>query len=123
MGVEGLPFGDYCVEHNGDRLPVCFERKSINDLFGTMGKGYKRFKKEIMKAKEAKYIFILIIEGSLLDVWAGCNYSYLKGSSVVKKLFTLWARYDVIPVFCEDRRTCSKFVEETFYALDREWRK
>jgi ERCC4-type nuclease len=62
-----LEVGDYgCQLENGYRIPICFERKSISDLFGTLSAGYKRFKKEILRAKEAKVVLVIIIEGTLL---------------------------------------------------------
>ena len=49
-GIEmtKLEVGDYAVKFKDGYSPLYFfERKSIGDLFGTMGKGYKRFKREI----------------------------------------------------------------------------
>ena len=42
--------GDYAWEtDSGYILPLTFERKSLGDLFSTLGKGYPRFKKEILR--------------------------------------------------------------------------
>jgi len=117
-----LPVGDYAAEFNdGSRPPIMFERKGLNDLFGTMGKGYPRFKKEIQRAKNAGLHLILIIEGTLGDVYAGVPHSSMEGASVVQKIFTLWMRYDLQPVFCASRKQMSAYIRETFYAVGRHY--
>ena len=115
-----LEVGDYACQYtNGFIPPVRFERKSIGDLFGTMGSGYERFKKEIERAKDYEVRLILIIEGSMFKVLKGYEPSSLKGSSVVKKLFTLWVRYNVMPVFCKDRDDMTNYITEFFLAIGR----
>lgn len=118
--TDCLPFGDYGCEYlNGYECPIVFERKSIPDLFGTLSKGYERFKRELEKAKQADLKLILIIEGTLSDVYRGCEYSKRNPFSVVKQIFTLWVRYDLYPVFCKDRHEMSRFIIETYTALGR----
>ena len=47
-----LAVGDYRAEFSdGSVSQVVFERKSINDLYGTLSKGYSRFKREIEDRK------------------------------------------------------------------------
>jgi len=120
--VEKLLCGDYgCMYKNGQIASVYFERKgSMSDLFNTMGKEYSRFKKEIIRAKENNIKLILIIEGSLTKVLAGCERSYLDGFSVVKKLFTLWLRYGLYPVFCKNEEEMGKYITEFYLAYGRE---
>lgn len=118
--VEALPFGDYGAEwETGKQMPVVIERKSIPDLWGTMTTGYDRFKREMERAREAKFKMVLVIEGSLMDVYDGFERSAFKGDSMVKKLFTMWVKYDLVPVFCTDRREMKRFVIETFEAVGR----
>lgn len=117
-----LPVGDYAAEFNdGTRPPIMFERKGINDLFGTMGKGYPRFKKELARAKDAGLQLILIIEGTLAEVYAGVPHSTMEGATVVQKLFTLWIRYDLQPVFCASRKEMAAFIREFFYGVGRHY--
>jgi len=118
---EGLSYGDYVAEFNdGTRSSTYFERKRMGDLFGTMGKGYKRFKKEMDRAKKDGSKLILIIEGSLTKVLKGHKRSQIKGYSLVMKLFTLWMRYDLLPVFCKDRPEMTRFIVEYYNAEGRE---
>jgi len=116
-----LIIGDYsCILENGVIIPYYFERKSMGDLFGTMGKGYKRFKKEMIRAQENNIKLILIIEGSLLKVLKGSPHSTIEGIIIVKKLFTLWIRYGLISIFCKDREEMSEFIIQYFMAYGRE---
>ena len=121
ISVECLPFGDYSASIDGKVLPFTFERKAIGDLFGSFTKGYKREKVKIEKAKKAGHIYVLIIEGSLKDVYKGYKYSKCPGKSMVKRLFTIFVKHGVI--FCEDRRTMARYIEETFYAIRENYKK
>ena len=118
-----LEVGDYgCVRADGNTMPYYFERKSMSDLFGTMGKGYSRFKREILRAREADCCLILIVEGSLREVWGGVRRSHLRGDSVVKKMFTLLVKYELYPVFVNDRAEMARYILEFYYAVNR-WMK
>ena len=121
--IEKLLCGDYgCEYKDNSRCPIYFERKgSMSDLFNTMGQGYPRFKKEIIRAKENNIRLILIIEGSLTKVLTGCERSYLDGFSIVRKLFTLWLRYGLYPVFCRNEEEMVKYITEFYLAYGREF--
>jgi len=117
-----LSVGDYMGEsESGIRYPLAFERKSLGDLFGTMGKGYKRFKKEILRAQDQSVQLFLMIECPMQDVWKGYKHSTIAGHTVIRKLHTLMVRYDVLPVYCSDRRMMARFILETLAAVEREW--
>ena len=117
-----LSVGDYMVRfEDGYSPPICFERKSIADLFGTMGKGYKRFKREMMRAQEQEVKLIVIVEGCLSKVVRGYEHSTIEGVSLVMKLFTLRWRYGLETVFCRDRDDMSLYVTEAFLGLGREY--
>lgn len=117
---EKLIVGDYQAEFNdGTRPPIIFERKSISDLFGTMGKGYKRYKKEVERANQNGIKLIMIIEKPLSTVLKGYEKSDLTGDSVVMKLFTIWIKYGVYAVFCKDRDEMSRYIYEFYCAIGR----
>lgn len=112
-----LPVGDYAVEWaDGETGKTYFERKSLSDLFTTMTLGYTRFKKEMERAKEFGVILVLIIEGSLTDVWSGACYSSFEGSSMVKKLMTLEHRYGLRTVYCQNRSEMAMYIKHWFIA-------
>ena len=131
-----LNVGDYACEfEDGYEVPVYFDRKSVPDLFGTIGKGYERFKKEIMRAINSNVRLYIIIEGSQTKVLKGPSQATKKiivagkkkyvpltakeklkrGVSTVKTLNTLWLRYGVVPIYCVNREDMSRYIYE-YYA-------
>lgn len=121
-GVEKstLPVGDYCVKFkDAHQPPIFFERKSIPDLFGTMGKGYKRFRKEIMRSKDSKSELIIIIEGTVTDILRGTEYSQVDGLKILRTILSVWDKYKVVSVFCRDRKEMATFIAEYYCAYAR----
>ncbi len=115
-----LPVGDYgCQYEDGWVAPVVFERKSVPDLFGTLGKGHKRFQREINRAKDSKTKMILIVEGTLSKVLKGYDRSSIKGISAVKTLFTLWIKYGVYSAWCKDRVEMTDYIYHYFTSIGR----
>ena len=131
-----LDVGDYgCQFEDGYEVPVYFDRKSVPDLFGTIGKGYDRFKREILRAINSNVKLFIIIEGSQTKVLKGPSRATKKikvkgktryiplttkekakrGVSTVKTLNTLWIRYGVVPIYCVNREDMSRYIYE-YYA-------
>ena len=72
--TRGVPFGDYwCEFEGGQEMPICWERKSIPDLFGTLTSGMERFKREIARANENNFKMIIAIEGTGARPWQERN--------------------------------------------------
>ena len=117
-----LDFADYsCVLSDGFVVPIVFERKSIGDLFGTLSSGYERFKREVMRCREARFKMFVIVEGSLLKVSKGTKHSSRSGDSVLSQLFTIFVKYGVFPVFCKDASEASKYVELFYTAYEKKY--
>lgn len=115
-----LPVGDYgCRMENGYIVPVIFERKSIGDLFGTLSKGYERFKREIQKAKDLDLTLILIIEGTLTKVSKGFEHSKRDADGLIKQIFMLFVRYNLTPIFAKDRDEMARYIIEFYTAVGR----
>lgn len=115
-----LEVGDYSAEYlDGERAPIVFERKNLGDLFGTSTSGYKRFKAEIDRAKRLNIKMILAIEGKPSEVVEGYKYSAFDGSSMIKKLCTMWLKYDLVPMFFDSRIMMATFIQEFFEAFGR----
>ncbi len=115
-----LPFGDYAYEmEDGTMPPLFFERKSIPDLFGTLSRGYERFRRMLRKAAEAEVRVVIIVEGSLRKINKGYARSQRTGPSIVRQLFTLRAVYGVDLVFCQDRAEAAAYVVHCFDAYRR----
>ena len=114
--------GDYgCQLEDGHIPPVYWERKSLSDLFGTLSQGYKRFKKEIIRAKENNLILVIIIEGSLSKVLRGIDESVRSGEEINQQLFTLLLRYKVPFVYCNNREEMSHWITDFYLAYGREY--
>jgi ERCC4-type nuclease len=119
---QKLIVGDYCAEYtDGHKPSIIFERKSLEDLFGTLSQGYKRFKKEIIKAKENKILLIIIIETSLTRISKGINESQRSGEEITQQLFTLLIRYRLPFVCCKDRVEMTRYIIEFYLAYGREY--
>lgn len=126
-GIEGveaveeatLPYGDYHAIVHGKPVPLLFERKGFSDLWGTMTSGYDRFKREMERAKADNMKLVLIIEGSYTEVYNGFDKSVYDGSSMLKKLATLYTKYDLEYIFCESRRVMARRIVDTYSAIER----
>lgn len=115
--------GDYVAEYtDGTRCPIYFERKSLPDLWGTMTEGHSRFKNEIEKAKTRQVGLVLAIEGSVADVAAGYAYSKFSGESMLRKLMTMWLKYDLTPLFCGNRESMANIIREFYEAFGRNYK-
>ena len=118
--VEALPVGDYaCRYTSGKMAPVVFERKSLGDLYGSMTGGYRRFKRELLKARTLGTLLILGVEAPLSKVAEGYPHSDFSGESCLRKVFTLWVKYGLQPVFCRNREELAMFIRQTFEAIGR----
>lgn len=131
-GVEsveklGLAYGDYTalVGKNRKPVPIVFERKGFSDLWGTMSTtdGHRLHKEKIRKAEADNVKLILIIEGTYTEVWDGFERSKYTGQEMLKKLATLYCKYDHEYIFCESRRVMARRIADTFYAVERSYSK
>lgn len=123
-GIEkrNLNVGDYAAEFkDGYRPPIVFERKTIADLFSTLTSNYDRFKREIIRAQERKINIIIIIDGTLYDIWNGCKFSKVSGISIVRKLFTLWIRHGIKFVCCQSKEEMADYIIEFFTSVGKEY--
>ena len=121
--IDGLYAGDYALKLDGVEVPLWFERKSLGDCFGTLTSGNERFKKELARAKENNITLVLLIEGTMEDVFKGNKHSTVSGDTILKTIFTFWVKHDLYPVFCPNRRSMARFIEETYSSLARNWNK
>lgn len=119
---EKLDVGDYAVEFkDGYRPSIVFERKSISDLFGTLGNGYKRFKNEIIRANKSDTTMLLIVEGTLMDVANGYKHSKIDGMSIIAKMFTLWVKYGIIPIYTRSREEMSLYITNFYLSAGKDY--
>lgn len=120
--IQKINVGDYAVQfEDGHIPPFYFERKSIPDLFGTMGVGYERFKECIRRSQESNCTLFIIVEGTLSDVLEGSAHSGIRGTSMVYKLFTIWIRYGIQTIFVRDRREMAEYLTQFFIAVGKRY--
>ena len=102
---ETLNVGDYAAVDNGGILPIRVERKSKADLFGTVGQGRERFRREMERAEADRLRLFLVVECNLLDCVADPPpHSELSGMIVVRTLESWAVRYGVGVWWCGSRR-------------------
>lgn len=73
--IEKLNFGDYCPVPNDRNIFV--ERKSLNDLCGTLSKGYERFINEIQRVKENDAYLIVAVETKYSNIQDFSKFNYM----------------------------------------------
>lgn len=86
---KGLKTGDYSVV--GMEELVTIERKSIHDLFGTLGKGRRRFENELKRMKKTMKWFGMMIEGCEDKVMRKQEYSTM----VVNQIYHAVSSFEI----------------------------
>lgn len=124
-----LPYADYAAaweDKDGKHIefmPVFFERKGgLSDLYGTLGSGMERFKRELERAKEDGVKIIIIVNSCFAEVKNGYEHSKMEGESVLKTLHTLWCKYDVPYILCNDERDMRDTIVHMFSAIGRNFK-
>ena len=64
--VVGIPSGDYSID--GMQHLIAIERKSLEDLYGTLGAGRERFEREVERLNEMQFAAI-VIEADVRELW------------------------------------------------------
>lgn len=112
---QALPTGDYSLVGHEDQITI--ERKSLCDLYGSVGAGRERFEREFQRMTEFDYA-ALVIEADL-----GCiiknppEYSRMRPKAVFRTLLSWSLKYGVYVWPCPDRG----FAEKTTYLLLKFW--
>ena len=95
-----LTTGDYSLAGLQDRIAL--ERKSLDDLTGTLTKGRERFERECERGRGMDY-FGLIIEASLEDIRAHKYQSQMTPQSLLQSLAAFSVRYGLHVHWCGSR--------------------
>jgi hypothetical protein len=86
-------------------------------LFGTLGKGHTRFKKELHRALSLDY-FAIVIDGSYSSCinkdFPNAFRTKMKGYVITSILFTLHLKYGVNFFFTNSRSESKKIIKEIF---------
>ena len=119
-----LDVGDYSIKCNEIDYSnkISIERKSVMDLFGSLGKGNKRFKKELERARNLEY-FAIIIDGSFRNIrdkdFPESYRTKMRGYIIIKILFTLHVKYGINIFMCNDRNESKSVIKQLFEAYLR----
>ncbi len=111
-----LETGDYTL--HGFEDVVAVERKSLADIYSTLGQHRDRFEEEHARMAEMKRA-IVIIEATWFDIvkWPP-EYSRLKPKTVLRTSISWFLRYGVPWMVAEDRRFAEvytfRFLEKCF---------
>ena len=122
-----LPYGDYAAVVYGKKCTKIFERKSKQDLWGTLGgnpTNHRRFKNEIERAKKDNVELILITECSQTNILKGCTYKKkgkfvdlkMNGLAMLRKINTFQDKYGLRYVFCNNREEMATHITEEFFS-------
>lgn len=106
-----LDEGDYNVEELKNYIVI--ERKSLPDLYGSIVKGHRRFRDELLRSRIQNKTFYLFLEGTLEEFYS-FSWSARKiaiSDSVLKKIVeTTVQKYGVIVVECESRERMAALI-------------
>lgn len=100
-GVKELPtitrkldVGDYSIAGFEDQ--VFIERKSVNDLYGTLFSGRERFERELERAKDHKYKYLLVESTDYLFIKYMMDHDRTNMINAAEVSLRKWERHDVI---------------------------
>ncbi len=95
--VSKLDTGDYSIK--GMETIFMVERKSsVDELFMSLGVQWKRFEREMERAKPFKYKY-LVIEATMREIYRGSRYSKMSGRFIMARLVHLQLKYGVQVIF------------------------
>lgn len=98
--VAALQTGDYSAKGFEDAISL--ERKSIDDLVGSLSTGRARFEKELARARGYE-VFAIIAECTMQDIAEHRYRSKMLPHSVLQSLFAFQVRYGVPVVWAGNR--------------------
>lgn len=106
---KGLKTGDYSIQGYEDQ--ITFERKSVQDLVGTLCRGRERFERELERMLTFKEKYLLI-EHSPSVLFSYCmKHGWIKKfDMIIQSLYSFQHRYGVLVRFCKDREYMANYI-------------
>lgn len=104
-----LKTGDYSIQGYDDT--ICFERKSVQDLVGTLTSGHTRFLREMerMRSFKAKYILVEHTPDILYNYCAKHGWQR-KFNTIIQSLLAYACHYQCRVRFCKDREDMAEYI-------------
>jgi ERCC4-type nuclease len=112
-----LKTADYTVQ--GLEEVVCVERKSLADLYSTLGQHRERFEAEHQRMAEFRRACVVVEASWFEAITMPPEPSRLNPKTVFRTAISWHLRYGVPWFFCEDRRLSEVF---TFRYLEKAWK-
>lgn len=123
---EQLPlFKNNCIKHHlivGDystmklRHTFAIERKSLQDLYGTITSGHVRFRTEHIRANVYQIRIALYIEGTRKNFAAknfpGGNRRNCSGETLLKIIDTIAKKWPLEVIWCNSRADCKRKIQD-----------
>ena len=113
----GLTSGDYSVK--GLEHLFAVERKSLDDLCGSVTSGRERFERELHRLRGFAFKRLLIV-GEEKDVLEGNYRSKATPKSILGSLYSFEVRYDIPVVWGGNESNSALLVERWAYRYARE---
>jgi ERCC4-type nuclease len=116
-----LDTGDYSIKGLEDKIAI--ERKSIDDLIGTITKGRETFEKELERSTSLEY-FGIVVECSLSNLAKGQYTSKMKPKAAVQTLVSYSVRYNMHLIFADNRAFGQRMTESLLekFAINHQFR-
>jgi len=112
-----LKEGDYSITGCSGKGGIVVERKSLNDLYGTMLKSRARFRRELRRMAIGGYGFtVVVVESSFLKVRRGHRLTTANGELVARMFLADCMEHGVAAVFCSGRVEAAVLVESMLLA-------
>lgn len=104
-----LKTGDYSIQGYEDQ--ITFERKSVQDLVGTLISGHSRFLREMerMRSFKAKYILVEHTPDILYNYCAKHGWQR-KFNTIIQSLLAYACHYQCRVRFCKDREDMAEYI-------------
>jgi DNA excision repair protein ERCC-4 len=120
MVRDTIPAGDYSVR--GFESEIVIERKSINDLYGSMFSDWDRESKKLLKIAEYRRKWLLI-EGREDEVLQFQQFSTVHPNSMRGRLVSIQVRLGIPIYYASTRKDAERFVLDIltkYYRVKRE---
>jgi DNA excision repair protein ERCC-4 len=116
--VRGLRSGDYSLA--GHENAIAIERKSLSDLYGTLGKGRDRFERELARLAEMR-LAVVMVEASWHEILTSPpDRSRLNPKTVHRSVIAWQQRFPNVHWWTAGDRRLAEIT--TFRILERWWR-
>jgi len=112
-----LEVGDYSIKGGYCKNGIIIERKSLNDLFGTILNRMDNFLKELENMKKF-LVKVVIVEASVKRIMQGVKYTMVDGDYILDRFIYFCSLNKVSLMFCDGRieaRLCAQKLLETFH--------